>query len=663
MLNRRVTTACVTLLAVVLTSAGCGGDDTKSSAADQNEKAELEIWTRRTPGSEQEKTTQRLAEAFTKKTGIPTKVVAIFEGFETKLQQRAAAEGPAGHRHQRHRAAGHHARAGPRPRGEEGRRRGRGRHRRPRVGRGQGHRRQVLRGADLGAVLRVLHPLGLAEEGRRRPSRSRGTTWSPSARRSPTRTRTATARRTRPASSSRRPPSAATPPGTGRPTLYQAGGDYFEREGRQVHAAPSRATRRSTAAKCFQDQFCKSKVVVPGAVTANTNTSHQLWEAGKAGIYLTGPYVMARFDKSLGKDKFEVIKPPAGPGGKGSAGRGRERLPDGRLQERVRAGEVRRVHRVGGGPEIGMDGDNAGPIVRLPVNTKVDMANDAQGHPLGGVPEALRRGRRLLAGRARTGRRSGRCPPTRSTRSSADCSADPKKALDKLGHEVRRRAGEAGGQGLMTADRPARGDHRSDRRHGSDHREPPGPVRCRHPAPAYLAGRAALARRRRRQLVPWLFLAPALILFALFKFVPMVRMVRDELPQGPAVPRRPLGRRRQLRPGRHRRGRSSTRSGTPSCWRSADRRLDRPRPGARPATGRAGRSLWFVRTAVFLPVVAAMAVVAEVWRILYYPAEDGAINIDPRLGRASASQFLNPSADRRCNSVMAVGIWRARRTT
>src|SRR5215211_2186496 len=87
-LNRRVTTACVTLLAVVMTSAGCGGDDA-TSAAGQNEKAELEIWTRRTPGSEQEKTTQRLAEAFTKKTGVPTMVVAIFEGFETKLQQRA----------------------------------------------------------------------------------------------------------------------------------------------------------------------------------------------------------------------------------------------------------------------------------------------------------------------------------------------------------------------------------------------------------------------------------------------------------------------------------------------------------------------------------------------------------------------------------------------
>ena len=55
---------------------------------------------------------------------------------------------------------------------------------------------------------------------------------------------------------------------------------------------------------------------------------------------------------------------------------------------------------------------------------------------------------------------------------------------------------------------------------------------------------------------------------------------------------------------------------------------------ARPAAGGHGRHLWFVRTAVFLPTVAAMAVVAEVWRILYYPAPDGAVNSHPRLGRA-----------------------------
>jgi multiple sugar transport system permease protein len=69
------------------------------------------------------------------------------------------------------------------------------------------------------------------------------------------------------------------------------------------------------------------------------------------------------------------------------------------------------------------------------------------------------------------------------------------------------------------------------------------------------------------------------------------------------------------------------------------------------------RSLWFVRTAVFLPTVAAMAVVAELWRILYYPAADGAINTILGWAGFGPSQFLN-SQDTALASVMGVGIWR-----
>jgi len=69
------------------------------------------------------------------------------------------------------------------------------------------------------------------------------------------------------------------------------------------------------------------------------------------------------------------------------------------------------------------------------------------------------------------------------------------------------------------------------------------------------------------------------------------------------------------------------------------------------------RGLWFVRTAVFLPTVAAMAVVAELWRILYYPVGDGAINSVLSWFGAGPSPFLN-SAGSALWSVMAVGIWR-----
>lgn len=58
--------------------------------AKQDAKAELELWTRTTPGGPGEKATLRLVAGFEKATGHKVKVTAIFDDFETKLQQRAA---------------------------------------------------------------------------------------------------------------------------------------------------------------------------------------------------------------------------------------------------------------------------------------------------------------------------------------------------------------------------------------------------------------------------------------------------------------------------------------------------------------------------------------------------------------------------------------------
>jgi multiple sugar transport system permease protein len=69
------------------------------------------------------------------------------------------------------------------------------------------------------------------------------------------------------------------------------------------------------------------------------------------------------------------------------------------------------------------------------------------------------------------------------------------------------------------------------------------------------------------------------------------------------------------------------------------------------------RHLWFVRTAVFLPAVVAMAVVAEVWRVLYYPAPDGVVNTVLGWVGVGPSQFLN-SEHTSLASVMVVGVWR-----
>ena len=161
----------------------------------------------------------------------------------------------------------------------------------------------------------------------------------------------------------------------------------------------------------------------------------------------------------------------------------------------------------------------------------------------------------------------------------------------------------------------------------------------------------------KRQLIPWLFLAPALIIFALFKFVPLVRMIEMSF--------------YQVRPflgdvyvgGANYDQVSSDEVFQDAIWHTVYLAVGTTAGSivlglvlALLLEGQV-KHLWFVRSAVFLPVVAAMAVVAEVWRILYYPNADGAVNSILGLVGFGPSAFLN-SADTSLNSVMVVGIWK-----
>jgi multiple sugar transport system substrate-binding protein len=417
----------VTLLAVVLTSTGCGGD--AKPATNQNEKAELEIWTRRTPGSEQEKTTQRLADAFTEKTGIPTKVVAIFEGFETKLQQRASQQDLPDI------VINDTAQLG--------------------TLKEQGLVREVkkddLEGADdiaeraWGAAKAIdgkyyavptsaqSFALFIRSDWRKKVGAPEPKSWDDLVALGK-----AFTEKDPDGNGKKDTAGFIIPAATERGYaswywsnfLYQAGGDYFtEKDGKFTSNVAS--DEAVTAAKYFQGLFCTSKVVVPGAVTANTNTSHQLWEAGKAGIYLTGPYVMGRFDKSLGKDKFEIIPPPPGPAGVASLAEGENVYlmagsPNESGQEKF-AEFTASVE----GQEIGMDGDNAGPIVRLPINTKVEQSNTRKDTRWGVF-------QKLYDESATYSPTVANWTPFRQMSADtlnalvADCKADPKQKLEEL---------------------------------------------------------------------------------------------------------------------------------------------------------------------------------------------------------------------------------------
>ncbi|MFJ8044081.1 carbohydrate ABC transporter permease [Kitasatospora sp. NPDC096147] len=158
-------------------------------------------------------------------------------------------------------------------------------------------------------------------------------------------------------------------------------------------------------------------------------------------------------------------------------------------------------------------------------------------------------------------------------------------------------------------------------------------------------------------LTPWLFLAPALVLFALFKFVPAGRAVVMSFHEV-----RPYLGDRWVGTANYRQVLTDD-AFLAAVWHTV--LLAVGQTGGSVLLGLAlalllegqARHLWFVRTAVFLPTVAAMAVVAEVWRILYYPAADGAVNTLLGWLGAGPSQFLN-SEDSALGSVMAVGIWR-----
>jgi multiple sugar transport system permease protein len=168
---------------------------------------------------------------------------------------------------------------------------------------------------------------------------------------------------------------------------------------------------------------------------------------------------------------------------------------------------------------------------------------------------------------------------------------------------------------------------------------------------------AARRQRRRARLVPWLFLAPALILFLYFKFIPMIQGIRMSLYEV----RTYLGDR--YIGGANYRDIVGDEQFTSSMWHTVLLAVGTTIGSiliglvlALLVEGQA-RHLWLIRTAAFLPVVTTMAVVAEVWRIMYYPAADGPLNtIIGWIGIAPQPYLADEHSS--LVSIMAVGIWR-----
>ncbi|WP_344233500.1 sugar ABC transporter substrate-binding protein [Kribbella hippodromi] len=356
-------------LGVALVVAGCGGGGGKAA---QDPSAPLELWARTTPGGDGEKGMKKLAAAFEAASGQKVEVTAIFDDFETKLSQRAAQKDLPDI------VMNDSSQLGTM------------------VGQG------IVREVDLGSIKGSDQLLAPAiEAARAADGKTYGVPYSAQASalliRKDWRAKTGLPV---PASWDQLVALAKAfttqdPDGNGKADTYglavpgstkrgyaswyfsnflwAGGGDFIAKQPDGKYK-PAMSTPESIAATTwFRDLACTSKVIQPGAATMDTPPTNETFEAGKTGMYVVGPYLMPRFDSSLGKDKYEVVPMPKGP--KDStvlAEGGSVYLMAGSKNEAAQNAFA--AYAISAeGQKLGMEGEKAF-IVQLPVNKTVDIS-------------------------------------------------------------------------------------------------------------------------------------------------------------------------------------------------------------------------------------------------------------------------------------------------
>jgi len=136
---------------------------------------------------------------------------------------------------------------------------------------------------------------------------------------------------------------------------------------------PALATSGAADAVKFVRGLICSKITQPGAINATTADALPSFRSGQTGMFFSGPYHIALFDSEPGKDKVEVVAPPAGP-------KGMATLVEGTAMYLVKSGKSKQEARQFAefmiskdAQEIGMRAGTHQPIVRLSVNKKVSV--------------------------------------------------------------------------------------------------------------------------------------------------------------------------------------------------------------------------------------------------------------------------------------------------
>ncbi|SFV27801.1 multiple sugar transport system substrate-binding protein [Devosia crocina] len=153
--------------------------------------------------------------------------------------------------------------------------------------------------------------------------------------------------------------------------MMQRGGSFVEgADGK--YAVTVNSPESVAAVEWIQNLFCGSpSLVQPGALTNASATP--FFAENHAGIYQTGPYAFANFDRAPGKDKYEVVIAPAGPGGKTTLTE-RTSIYFGATSSMPEEQKALAEFLIS--PEaqtLGMTAPGQ-PVVRLPVNTTLDAA-------------------------------------------------------------------------------------------------------------------------------------------------------------------------------------------------------------------------------------------------------------------------------------------------
>ena len=159
------------------------------------------------------------------------------------------------------------------------------------------------------------------------------------------------------------------------PYLLSAGGTFVTpADGGKVKASFT-GDPATKAYDYVTSQFCgPDKTVQASAINDQSAQTQAAFIAGTGGLYAVGPYALGAFDKGLGKDKYTALPPTVGPSGKVVS------LAEGEnayfMQGSKNPGLAREFVEYlvsPQGQEQGMTVDKASPIVRLPINTKVDV--------------------------------------------------------------------------------------------------------------------------------------------------------------------------------------------------------------------------------------------------------------------------------------------------